>query len=199
MENTNAKTNVQLSKRYIRLRMLIVSAIMVALGSVLSLIKLFEMPLGGSVTLLSMLPILFVGFAFGPKWGFGAAFVYSLFQLFTSSVFSWGLTPLVLVVCILADYIVAFTLLGISGFFKGKGMKGIVVGTVIALAARLACHYISGVTIWASSAPEGWNPWIYSIAYNGAFMLPELIFTLIGVVIVFSVPQIKRLMTKYEA
>lgn len=175
-----------------KIRTLVECAILVALATVLSLIKIWEMPLGGSITPLSMLPICLIGFLHGPKWGFGAAFVYSVFQLMTSSVFAWGLTPLVLVVCIISDYIIAFTLLGITGLFKGKGMKGIVTGTSIAMVLRFACHYISGVTIWASSAPEEWNPWIYSIAYNGAYMLPELIFTLIATIVIFNIPSFRK-------
>ncbi|MCI8387515.1 MAG: energy-coupled thiamine transporter ThiT [Clostridiales bacterium] len=175
-----------------KIRTLVECAVLIAIGMVLSFVVIWEMPLGGSVTLLSMLPICLIGFRHGAKWGFGSAFVYSLFQLLTSKVFAWGLTPLVLVVCILADYIVAFTLLGVTGFFKEKGEKGVIIGTSVAMVLRFICHYISGVTIWASSAPEGWNPWIYSAAYNGAYMLPELIFTIIATAIIVKIPAYQK-------
>ena len=100
-----------------KIRPLVECAILIALGTVLSLFKIWEMPLGGAITPLSMLPVCLIGFMYGPKWSFGAAFVYSVLQLFTGSVFAWGLTPFVLVVCILFDYIVAFTVLGVTGFF----------------------------------------------------------------------------------
>ena len=78
---------------------LTVSAVFISLATVLSLIKVIEMPLGGSVTLLSMLPIVMLSVMFGLKWGFGAAFVYSLAQLAMGlpAVLSWGLTPAMLI------------------------------------------------------------------------------------------------------
>ena len=166
------------------------------MGTVLSMIPVYEMPLGGSVTLLSMLPICLVGLLHGPKWGFGTAFVYSVIQLMLSKCFAWGLSPTVLVVCILADYIVAFTALGVTGFFRGRSRVWFCVGIFYALILRMSCHYISGVTIWASSAPEGWNVWLYSLAYNGFYMVPEMAFTMAGALILSEVPQLKRMMLK---
>ncbi len=175
-----------------RIHILATCAILLAMGTVLSLIPIFEMPLGGTLTPLSMLPICLVGIIYGKRWGFGTAFVYSVIQLIVSKCFAWGLTPLVLIVCILADYIIAFTALGVTSFFRG-GKGKMLCGITVAMILRMACHYISGVTIWASSAPEGWNPWVYSLAYNGAFMLPETVFTLIGAYILLSLPQFKKL------
>ncbi len=172
-------------------------AILVAMSTVLSFLVVYEMPLGGSVTILSMLPVCIAGFLFGPKWGFGTAFVYSVIQLLTSKCFAWGLTPTVLVVCILFDYIVAFTLLGVTGFFKGKGRVGICVGVFVAVALRMVCHYITGVTIWESSMPDTWNNvWLYSLAYNAQYMVPEAVFTMIGTVVISAVPQLWKFMNK---
>ena len=182
-----------------KIRILTECAILIALGTVLSFAKIWEMPFGGSVTLLSMLPICLIGFMHGPKWGFGSAFVYSIFQLLTSHVFAWGLSPLVLVVCILFDYIIAFSLLGVTGCFRLGGESDnvrVIAGTTLAMVLRFVCHYVSGVTIWASSAPEGWNPWLWSLVYNGTFMLPELIFTLIATIIIFNIPAVRRLLAK---
>ena len=176
-----------------KLHTMVECAILIALSFVLSLFKIFEMPFGGSVTPLSMLPVCLIGFMFGPKWGFGSAFIFSLLQLISSHVFSWGLTPLVLIVCILADYVVAFTVLGITGFFKGKGNKGIIIGVFLAVFARFVCHYISGCTIWAS---VDMNPYLYSLLYNGAYMLPECIFTMIGTIIICNIPAFKRIINR---
>lgn len=176
-----------------KLHTMVECAILIALSFVLSLFKIFEMPFGGSVTPLSMLPVCLIGFMFGPKWGFGSAFIFSLLQLISSHVFSWGLTPLVLIVCILADYVVAFTVLGITGFFKGKGNKGIINGVFLAVFARFVCHYISGCTIWAS---VDMNPYLYSLLYNGAYMLPECIFTMIGTIIICNIPAFKKIINR---
>lgn len=170
------------SKASRKLHIMVECAILVALSFVLSLFKVAEMPFGGSITPLSMLPICLIGFRHGSKWSFSSAFVYSILQLISSNVFSWGLSPLVLIVCILADYIVSFTALGITGFFRNKGQKGVILGTSLAMLARFSCHYISGITIWAS---VDMNPLLYSLLYNGAFMLPECIFTMLGALVIF--------------
>lgn len=176
-----------------RLRTMVTCAILVAMGTVLGFIKIFEAPYGGSVTLLSMLPIAMAGLLFGCKWGFGTAFVYSVIQLMTASVFAWGLSPTVLLVCILFDYIVAFTALGVTGLFKGQSRPMMLAGVFAAVALRMICHYISGVTIWESMMPEEWNNvWLYSLVYNGAYMLPEAVFTMVGAFVITSVPQIRR-------
>lgn len=176
-----------------KLHIMVECAILIALSFVLSLFKLFEMPFGGSVTPLSMLPVCLIGFMHGPKWSFGSAFIFSLLQLISGQVFSWGLSPLVLVVCILADYIFAFTVLGVTGFFKGKGNKGIILGVVLAVFLRFVCHYISGCTIWASTEM---NPYLYSLLYNGAYMLPECAFTLIGTIVICNIPAFKKIIDR---
>ena len=176
-----------------KLRIMVECAILIALSFVLSLFKVMEMPFGGSVTPLSMLPVCLIGFMYGPKWGFGSCFVYSVLQLISSQCFAWGLSPVVLIVCILADYIVAFTALGITGLFKGKGNKGIIIGVFVAVFVRFLCHYVSGITIWRSTEM---NPYLYSLLYNGAYMLPECIFTMIGTVIICNIPAFKKILNR---
>ena len=99
----------------------------------------------------------------------------------------------VLIVCILADYIFAFTVLGITGLFKNKGTKGILIGTFLAVFLRFVCHYISGVTIWKST---DMNPYVYSLLYNGSYMLPECVFTMIGTFALSKVPAFKKILER---
>lgn len=178
----------------INTKKLTVSAIMIALATVLSIIKVWEMPLGGSITLLSMLPICLLSIIYGVKWGLVSAFVYSVIQLGLSiaSVVSWGLTPAALAGTIILDYILPFTLLGLAGIFKNKGKVGAVIGIVLVMILRFICHFISGVIIfdiWCE-----WNSvWLYSLCYNGAYMLPEMIFTSIGAFFLVSAKPIKEL------
>lgn len=177
---------------------LTLSAIFIALATVLSLIKVYELPLGGSITLLSMLPIIMASCMLGPKWGFGTAFVYSVIQLLLGvmgGLFAWGLTPWSLVGAIVLDYILPFTLLGLGGIFAKKGIWGIVSGTVLALAARFLCHLLSGAVIFDIWC-EWDSVWFYSLCYNGSYMLPELITTTVAVAIIFKLPQIKKLIEK---
>ncbi len=184
---------------------LTLSAVFVALATVLSLIKLFKAPLGGSVTLLSMLPIVMISAMLGVKWGLASAFVYSLIQLLFGIIFDgllgWGLTPVMLIGTILFDYIIAFTVLGIAGIFAKKGAAGVALGTALAIALRFVSHFISGYVIFKNLEQFELfgklfanRPILYSIAYNGLYMLPELVFTVIFAVIVFNIPQVKKLM-----
>lgn len=177
-------------------RRMVITAIMLAVAAVLSMIKVVQMPLGGSVTLLSMLPIALVSIMYGKRWGFVTAFLYSLIQLFLDlgAVMGWGLSPIVLIGCILFDYLLAYTALGISGLFSNKGVKGICLGVFLALLTRFVCHFISGVLLFSSWCPEGWNCAVYSICYNGAYMLPEMVCTMIGSSVLFKLPQFQKLM-----
>ncbi|MBQ9695740.1 MAG: energy-coupled thiamine transporter ThiT, partial [Oscillospiraceae bacterium] len=171
--------------------------IMIALATVLSMVTIFKMPLGGSLTPVSMLPICMIAILYGTGWGIGTAFAYALVQLAIdfASAMTWGLTATSLVVCFLFDYILAFTALGLAGLFRKKGTPGIIGGVILALCVRYLCHIISGGTVFAVWMPEEWsNPWIYSAAYNGAFMLPELVLTTVAAFALTKVPAIKKLM-----
>ena len=159
------------------------------------MVKIFEMPLGGSVTLLSMLPVCMLSIMYGCKWGIFCSFVYSLTQLALGigSVLSWGLTPQALVGSIVFDYLAAFTVLGLAGMFRRHGVPGYIGGISLALLLRAVSHVISGVIFFASWAPEGWNPFVYSIAYNGAYMVPEIVFTFVGAVLLLREPHTAKL------
>ena len=134
-------------------RMLVDGAVMIALATVLSLIKVFELPWGGSITLLSMLPICLFSIKYGIGKGLCISFLYALI--------------------------------------------------VIALLLRLGSHFLSGVLIWHSIGKlwEGFdttNQYLYSLMYNGAYMLPEIVFTVIGAVILLKLPQTRKLLTLPE-
>lgn len=175
------------------------SAVMVALASALSLIKLYKLSLGGSVTLLSMLPIVVISISLGLKWGVGSSFVYSLIQLFFGIVMEgllgWGLTPAYLVGSIFLDYLIPFTVLGFAGAFAKKGYAGTLAGISLVFVLRFISHLFSGAILFG--IPEKWadkfnNVWLYSAAYNGSYMLPELVLTLIAAAIIFRLPQVKK-------
>ena len=179
---------------------------MVALATVLSFIRVFKLPWGGSVTLLSMLPIVLFSIRRGVSWGLIVSFVYSLVQFaqgVMDGLFGWGLTPGMLIACILLDYLGAFTVLGIAGCFRKKGLPGWIGGITLAIVLRFVLHFLSGVVIWHSFG-ELWsgfatdNTYLYSFLYNGCYMLPELIFTLVGAVALLKVPQTKRFLIAEE-
>ncbi len=158
---------------------LTVSAVMIALSTVLSLIKPVDLPFGGSVTPLSMLPVMLLPIMYGAKWGFFACFVNSVVQMLLSvaEVVSWGLTPIVLISCILLDYILAYSVLGTIGFFRAKGKSLIIVGAVTALALRLLCHFLSGVVLFGDFTNGLLSGLWISLSYNASYMIPEMITT----------------------
>lgn len=171
-----------MKKRIIRLA---VSAVMTALASVLSLIKVAVLPMGGAVTLLSMLPLCIVSFLYGPVWGMFVGALYGALQMLLDvGVFSfvtwWGAAAAV----ILLDYIAAFGCIGLSGVFCRGGKMSYIrtaSGTALACALRFLCHFLSGVTVWRELA--GMDAVWYSVFYNGSFMLPELLTTSIAAVL----------------
>lgn len=177
-------------------KILVEGAVMIALATILSFIQVYKLPQGGSITLLSMLPIVLFSIRRGTKAGFAVAFGFSLIQFLQGimdGLFGWGLTPVTLVGCILLDYIGPFTALGIAGIFGNKKLAGCLGGITLAIVLRFLFHYFSGAIIWESIG-EMWgidfiSPWLYSLAYNGSYMLPELIFTLIGAFALLKVPR----------
>lgn len=177
---------------------MVLTAIFLALAAVLSLIKIYKLPLGGSITLLSMLPISMLSITYGYKWGFISAFLYSLIQLAMDfgEVMGWGLSPWVLIGTIVFDYLLAYSALGFSGIMRSKGIIGLCIGIGIAMTIRFFSHFISGVILFASWCPDDWNVYLYSLCYNGSFMLPELIFTVLGASALFKTSQIKKLMLR---
>ena len=165
------------SKSHLRLRALCEGAIFIALAQVLSYLKLFELPQGGSITI-EMLPI----FLYCARWGFGpgmlASFAYSILQAVLSSTYAWTWQSLI------GDYLLAFTVLGFAGACsKLKG--GFFIGTVVGCVCRFIVHFISGITIYRIYEPTELfnttfaNPYIYSAAYNGSYMVIDLVLCLV--------------------
>lgn len=176
---------------------LVECAVMVALSFGLSCVKLWQMPVGGSVTLCSMLPIMLIGIKYGPWVGLGTGFVYSLTQLLQGfvegDISAVSMSLDVFLIAMFFDYIVPFTLLGISGVLGRSNRWIALAGMGIAVTARCACHYLTGVTIWAQWTPEGWSPWVYSLAYNGGYLFADLGITLVVAVLLLGVKQIRKL------
>ncbi len=185
------------SAKKTNVKRLVLSAILIGMATVLSLIKVYQLPLGGSITLLSMLPIALISIEYGIKWGLVSSFTYSLIQFglgIGEGLFGWGLTPLALIGCIALDYILAYSSLGVAGIFRKKGTPGIIAGVALAVVMRFVFHLLSGALIFDIWMPEEWsNPWLYSLVYNGSYMLPELVFTMIGSVALFKAPQFAKI------
>ena len=162
------------------LRKLTESALCVAAAVALSTITLFRMPLGGSVTPFATLPIIVISLRHNAKWGVSAALVFSLTQcmLGVSSIQAVPVrSGLYVMLCILLDYVLAYTAIGFTGTLSrvlGGKRPGLSAAVGLTGLARLACSFISGVLVWASFTPEGWNVAVYSLAYNALWCLPDV-------------------------
>ena len=182
---------------------LVRAAIFVALAVALSFAKLWEMPLGGSVTLGSMLPIMLISLALGVKWGLAGSCVFALFQLvqalIEANVFPYCETGATLIVCIFFDYILPFGAIGLAGLLRRVRVgnfrhAGAYAGIVLVCLFRFICHYVTGVAIWGQWAPDGMGKYLYSLLYNGGYMLPELLITLVLAALLLESPEIRRLL-----
>jgi len=196
VEKANEELQLQKNKEKAQRREMILSVacggICLGLSFVLSQIKLFEMPQGGTITPASMLPIIFFALCFGFSKGICVAFVFSLLQLIGGTLVSF---PQVMM-----DYIVAFTAIGFAGIFAASAKKRVEVknplkrlslipfwriGAAVfaAFVLRFISHLLAGVIFWSEYAGEQ-NVWVYSAVYNGTFLLVEAAITaviLIGV------------------
>ncbi|MBQ7288750.1 MAG: energy-coupled thiamine transporter ThiT [Clostridia bacterium] len=173
------------------------TAVMLALSTVLSVIPAIQLPFGGKTTFASMLPVMLVVLKYDWKWGFFTPFVYSVIQLGLSlaKVLSWGLSPIVLVGCLLLDYILAYTVLVFAGSFKKRGKTGVIAGVSLALVSRYIMHLLSGMLLWDYITEMGfWDALWYSITYNATYMLPELIITLLILTALLSTKAYKKIM-----
>lgn len=161
-------------------RALVYGALCLSLSFVLSYIKLFSMPFGGSITLASMLPLVVYASFFGPLYGFAAAFAYALLQIVQGVwIVHWAQFIL--------DYFVAFTCLGLASLLPRR----LPLGMAVAGFSRMLVSTVSGAIFFASAGLDYGiaSPWLYSFAYNG---LTIGIDTVICLVITF-IPAFRRM------
>lgn len=188
-------------KNATKTRKLVTSALMVALGTVLSIISI-PLPFGGSVTLGAMVPLVIVGQLYGMGWGFFASTVYGILQLVLGlDNFAYATTLAAVIIIILFDYVVAYAAMGFSAStykIKNKAVSA-GLGAVIGCFARFWLHFVSGAFVWGEWADvtalptflqdsflanEDWLIYSYSFFYNLSYMLPETILTAIAAAVI---------------
>ena len=150
-------------------------ALSIALAVICSFIKVWEMPQGGSVSL-TMVPLFIIAFRRGPVSGFVAGGIYGLISAVLGGVLYHPMS-------LLLDYLFAYSILGVAGFFK-KSVTGVICGTFAGTVGRFLFSLISGAVLFAEYAPEGQNPWMYSLIYQAAYMVPELIICIAVMVVI---------------
>ncbi len=154
-------------------------SMMIALSTVFSLVKIIDMPYGGSVTIASMLPIVIAAYRHGFLWGLGTALANSVIQLLLGvNNLSYFTTWQSILAIILLDYIVAFGVFAISGLFRRIEKRqnlAFLYGILVASILRYICHVVSGATVWAGLSIPTNAALIYSLSYNATYMIPETI------------------------
>lgn len=165
-----------------RVLALVETAMMVALAVGLELLcKFLPQPwaYGGSISL-GAIPIIYLSYRRGWKWGISAGFVYASVQMLLGLDLPPANTFIAVALCILLDYVLAFSALGLASVFTSPFEKtgkpavrisGYIVGAVGASFLRFICSFLSGVILWDSYTPEGMNVWVYSLVYNGSYMI----------------------------
>jgi thiamine transporter len=191
-------------------RTMVESAILIAASIILSFIKIYEAPLGGSVTLFSMVPLMIISIRHGLGWGLGSAFIFSIFKLWMGAGnFAYVPTVVGIIVVILLDYIVAYTSIGLAGIFRKlkftKNEKTNLTvttfcGVLFACIVRFTSHFVNGSVVWYEITKNGdWNEyvhtvgmWLYSFVYNITYLGPETVMTLVAVPVIVTVLGIMK-------
>lgn len=166
------------SKLHLAILSLVEGALMIALAQILGYLKFFpSLSEGGSITFV-MFPICLYAVRWGLGKGLLAAFALGLLQLLLDGAYAWGWQ------CMLLDYLLAYTMLGFAGIFRGKKW-GIFPGILVGGFARFLMHFISGATLYRIVAPTEIlyfgsfsNPELYSLVYNGTYMIPCIVLSL---------------------
>ena len=205
---------------------IVTTGVLIALGTILSMIKVYDLPYGGSITLFGMVPIVVLGYKYGVKHGILSGLIFSAIQALLGATMSQAFAGMYdkenavksvvnIVLMAFLDYIVAFTVLGLSGMFKNKiknQYASILVGSGVVVLLRLAAHFLSGWIVWGSYAEWFFTDVmnnslgqsilanlsgqtlavVYSLIYNASYMLPELVVTLVGVAALMAVPPLRK-------
>ncbi len=178
-----------------RIRVLVECAIMVALAVVIDLIPMPKWPNGGSVSIAAV-PIIYISYRRGLGWGLASGLVYSIIQLLTGWYAPPAGTLLATGLCVLLDYLLAFTAFGLADIFakpfKNK-LVGYGVGAALVNLVRFICSFLSGWILWSAYAPEGQPAWLYSLTYNGGYMLPNAVLCAVVIVLLCALVDPKTL------
>ena len=198
------------------------TGVLLAISAVLFAFPIIPLPFDGELTLGGMVPIIVLGYKYGVKWGFFSGLALSLIQIVigatTSSAFavpgSGAKMALQIILVLLLDFFVAFTSLGFSGMFKNRiknDTAALTLGAVCVCFIRFLAHFVSGVIVWGSYADAGFAPKLlgglsgkslmimYSFIYNGSYMLPETILTVIVCIALVSIKPVRKLIVSEDA
>ncbi len=179
--------------RSLTIRMMVESAILIGIATVLNEFIKMDAPwaFGGSITLGSMLPLILIAWRWGTRQGLFSSLVFALMQLLMGvKNVSYGQTALQMLAIAFLDYIIAYSVYGLGGIFKDRisnKMAALASGIVLVGVLRFICHFVSGWMIWDALWPndKGLSGAVYSLIYNGGYMLPEVLVALAAGLLLF--------------
>lgn len=145
-----------------------------ALSAALYTIRPFSLPYGGSITLGSMVPVMWLSLRRGVRVGFFAGGIFGLAALIID-VMLLPYSPITNPVQVVLEYPIAFGVLGLAGMFHNRSTTLAIIGVALSILVKFLLHFIAGIVFWAYTVPEGWNPVAWSAVYNGSFLLVEFI------------------------
>jgi thiamine transporter len=144
------------------------------LSAALYTIRPFSLPYGGSITLGSMVPVMWLSLRRGVRVGFFAGVIFGLAALIID-VILLPYSPITNPIQVVLEYPIAFGVLGLAGMFHSRSTTLAIIGVALSIFVKFLCHFIAGIVFWAYTVPEGWNPVAWSAVYNGSFLLVEFI------------------------
>jgi len=204
--------------RKVTTRCLCESAVLIAIATILSELKVISIPFGGGITICAMAPIILLSYRWGVKWGLFSAFVFGVIQLFIGiAKHNFGFELWMVILDVLLEYVLAYTLLGLGGLFRSRFKSpaaALVLGGLVAIFARYFIHFIAGATIWGSYAEwfftedagvsignavmgsfQGFGlAMVYAGVVNGSLMLGEMIVSVIALFVLAKIPAIGKKM-----
>ena len=145
-----------------------------ALSAALYTLRPFSLPYGGSITLGSMVPVMWLALRRGLRIGCVAGAIFGLAAL-PIDVMLLPYSPITNPLQVVLEYPIAFGMLGLAGLFHKKSTVLAIVGVGLSVFIKFLLHFIAGIIFWAYTVPTGWDPAVYSAVYNGSFLFPEFI------------------------
>lgn len=169
--------------------------VLVAVAVVVSFLQLpWFWANGGSVNFVAV-PLVLIGYRHGLGWGIGACMAYGLIDCIITGGIGWG------IVSVLLDYVLAYGAIGLAGLFRRKGLLSLELGALVGCVARFAVHFFAGITAWKIAVGDTKEIFgmafdadmsvVYSILYNGSYMLPNLILALVALPLLY--PAVKKI------
>ena len=152
-----------------------------ALSGILYTMRPFSLPYGGTVTLGSMIPVMWLSMRRGIRVGVISGLIFGVLALIIDMLLVGAANIIVSSVQVFLEYPLAFGVLGLTGIFRRKSIGFVVVGAGIGVFLRFLLHYLVGVYIWVSvyEFPAEWGLYLWPAVYNGSFLIVEFIISAI--------------------